>query len=83
MNNVTQFKQPRFIDLVNGDDCEILERWASTAMKGFDDGKLIENLQNDPDHELYDLLYTCVNATFQRARAFNELKKERQAATIH
>ncbi|MCL4555751.1 MAG: hypothetical protein M1572_02530 [Gammaproteobacteria bacterium] len=78
MSNVIKFKKPRIIDYINGEDADYLEKRASIAGQAFDDGKLIENLQNDANHEIYDALFMCVQATFQRARAFRE-QEERYA----
>ncbi|MCL4556000.1 MAG: hypothetical protein M1572_03825 [Gammaproteobacteria bacterium] len=75
MCKVIELKKQRFIDMVNGDDCDLLELCATTAGAAFDDNKLIENLRNDVDDKIHNALYICVQATFQRARAFKEQKQ--------
>jgi hypothetical protein len=82
MSSIIEFKKLRYLDLINGNDSDALETIALKAMKAFDDGKLIENLQTEANHDIYDALFTCVNSTFQRARAFNELKQA-QTTTRH
>jgi hypothetical protein len=79
MSNIIKLVQPKEIDMINGNDSELLERLANFSLSAFDDNKLIENLQNDIGGELISNLYFCVMATFKRARAFNELKQ----TTIH
>lgn len=78
MSNVINFEQPREIDMINGNDAELLERLSNLCLSAFDDNKLIENLQNDTDGELISNLYFCIMATFKRARAFRE-QEERYA----